>query len=216
VPPSEFIPIAEQSGLIVPIGAWVMDRACRDSLRLPGGETLGISVNVSIRQLTDGRFAEWLAKLLERTRFPASMLTLEVTESVLMDEVAPISTGFSRVRAQGVKVAIDDFGTGYSSLARLQGLPVDVIKLDRAFVAGVDVRAEARDMATAILHLSAAIGADMIAEGIETEAEAATLVDLGYTMAQGYLFGRPMPLADLSRLIATQPVTTLRSTWPAA
>jgi EAL domain-containing protein (putative c-di-GMP-specific phosphodiesterase class I) len=219
VPPSEFIPIAEQSGLIVPIGAWVMDRACRDTLRLPGGEQMGISVNVSIRQLTDGRFAEWLAKLLERTRLPASMLTLEVTESVLMDEIAPISTGFSRVRAQGVKVAIDDFGTGYSSLARLQGLPVDVIKLDRAFVTGVDVRAEARDMATAILHLSAAIGADMIAEGVETEAEAETLVDLGYTMAQGYLFGRPMPLADLSGLIAGQVLTTnggIRSKKPAA
>jgi diguanylate cyclase (GGDEF)-like protein len=219
VPPSEFIPIAEQSGLIVPIGAWVMDRACRDTVRLPGGDEMGISVNVSIRQLTGGRFAEWLAELLECTRLPASMLTLEVTESVLMDEIAPISTAFSRVRAQGVKVAIDDFGTGYSSLARLQGLPVDVIKLDRAFVAGVDVRVEARDMATAILHLSAAIGADMIAEGVETEAEAATLVDLGYSMAQGYLFARPMPVEDLSRLIASQVLTTpggMRSTSPAA
>ena len=161
-------------------------------------------MNVSIRQLTEGRFGEWLAKLLERTQLPASMLTLEVTESVLMDEIAPISTALHRVRAQGVKVAIDDFGTGYSSLARLQSLPVDVIKLDRAFVADVDVRAEARDMAIAILHLSAAIGADMIAEGVETEAEAATLVDLGYSMAQGYLFGRPMPIEDLSRLIASR------------
>jgi diguanylate cyclase (GGDEF)-like protein/PAS domain S-box-containing protein len=219
VSPAEFIPIAEQSGLIVPIGAWVMDRACRDTLRLPGRDAIGVSVNVSIRQLTDGRFGEWLAKLLERTRFPASMLTLEVTESVLMDEIAPISTAFARVRAQGVKVAIDDFGTGYSSLARLQRLPVDVIKLDRAFVADVDVRAEARDMAIAILHLSAAIGADMIAEGVETEAEAATLVDLGYSMAQGYLFGRPMPVEDLSTLLVRQTVATprgIRSTTPAA
>jgi diguanylate cyclase (GGDEF)-like protein/PAS domain S-box-containing protein len=220
VPPAEFIPIAEQSGLIVPIGAWIMDRACRDTFRLAAGDELGISVNVSIRQLTDGRFGEWLARLLERTQLPASMLTLEVTESVLMDEIAPISIAFDRVRAQGVKVAIDDFGTGYSSLARLQRLPVDVIKLDRAFVADVDVRAEARDMAIAILHLSAAIGADMIAEGVETEAEAATLIDLGYSMAQGYLFGRPMPVEDLSRRIASQRVAHsggLRaSTRPAA
>jgi diguanylate cyclase (GGDEF)-like protein/PAS domain S-box-containing protein len=219
VPPAEFIPIAEQSGLIIPIGAWVLDKACRDTLRLPGGDAVGISVNVSIRQLTDGHFGEWLAKLLERTRLPGSMLTLEVTESVLMDEIAPISSAFARVRAQGVKVAIDDFGTGYSSLSRLQRLPVDVIKLDRAFVTDVDVRAEARDMAIAILHLSAAIGADMIAEGVETENEAATLVDLGFTMAQGYLFGRPMPIEDLSALLIRQTVATprgIRSTTPAA
>jgi diguanylate cyclase (GGDEF)-like protein/PAS domain S-box-containing protein len=204
VPPAEFIPAAEQSGLIVPIGAWVMDRACRDTLRLRAEDDVGISVNVSIRQLSDGRFTEWLAELLERTHLPSRRLTLEVTESVLMDEVAPIGRAFDRLRAQGVKVAIDDFGTGYSSLARLQLLPVDVIKLDRAFVAGVDVRAEARDMATAILHLSAAIGADMIAEGVETEAEAATLVDLGFSMAQGYLFARPMPIQDLSRLLGSR------------
>jgi diguanylate cyclase (GGDEF)-like protein/PAS domain S-box-containing protein len=204
VPPAEFIPVAEQSGLIVPIGAWVMDRACRDTLLLESGHGMGVSVNVSIRQLSDGRFAEWLAELLERTRLPASALTLEVTESVLMDAIAPIGEAFERVRSQGVKVAIDDFGTGYSSLARLQALPVDVIKLDRAFVAGVDGRAAARDMATAILHLSAAIGADMIAEGVETDAEAATLIDLGYSLAQGYLFARPMPIEDLSGLLGAR------------
>jgi EAL domain-containing protein (putative c-di-GMP-specific phosphodiesterase class I) len=126
-----------------------------------------------------------------------------VTESALLDNIAPIRIAFDRLRSRGVKVSIDDFGTGYSSLARLQQLPVDVIKLDRTFVADVDVRAEARGMASAILHLSAAIGAGVVAEGVETEAEAATLLDLGYTAAQGYLFARPMPLADLtSRLCA--------------
>jgi EAL domain-containing protein (putative c-di-GMP-specific phosphodiesterase class I) len=128
-------------------------------------------------------------------------LTVEVTESVLMDEIAPIRNAFDRLRSIGVKVAIDDFGTGYSSLARLQGLPVDVIKLDRAFVAGVDVRRKARDMATAILHLSAAIGAGMIAEGVETEAEASTLVDLGYSVAQGFLFAQPLPIEGFTRLL---------------
>jgi EAL domain-containing protein (putative c-di-GMP-specific phosphodiesterase class I) len=120
-----------------------------------------------------------------------------------MDEIGPIRKAFDKVRHLGVKVAIDDFGTGYSSLARLQRLPVDIIKLDRAFVSDIDTRCEGRDMATAILHLSSAIGADMIAEGVETEAEAATLIDLGYAVAQGYLFAQPMPIEDLALLLRT-------------
>ena len=201
VSPLEFIPIAEQSGLIVPIGAWVMDRACRDTCLLEPSGGMEISVNVSIRQLAVVGFAEWLAEVLQQSGLAPSRLTVEVTESVLMDEIAPIREAFDLVRAIGVKVAIDDFGTGYSSLARLQGLPVDVIKLDRAFVAGVDVRREARDMAAGILHLSAAIGAVMIAEGVETEAEASTLVDLGYTVAQGFHFARPLPIEEFTRLL---------------
>jgi EAL domain-containing protein (putative c-di-GMP-specific phosphodiesterase class I) len=164
---------------------------------------MGIAVNVSIRQLAAGRFAEWLAELIGVTKLPASRLTVEVTESVLMDEIGPIRKSFDAVRHLGAKVAIDDFGTGYSSLARLQRLPVDIIKLDRAFVTHIDTRREARDMATAILHLSSAIGADMIAEGVETEAEAATLIDLGYSVAQGYLFAQPMPIEDLTLLLRT-------------
>lgn len=201
VQPSEFIPVAEQSGLIIPIGAWVMERACRDVLTLPGDQRIGIAVNVSIRQLTGGGFDEWIAHVLEQTGLPPSALTVEVTETVFMDEIAPIRNAFDALRGQGVKIAIDDFGTGFSSLARLQHLPVDIIKLDRAFVAGVDTRSEARDMATAILHLGLAIGATMIAEGVETEAEAATLVDLGYTTAQGFRFAPPMPIDELATLL---------------
>jgi EAL domain-containing protein (putative c-di-GMP-specific phosphodiesterase class I) len=203
IPPTTFIPIAEQSGLILAIGAWVMKRACRDTQLLQGCPHMEVAVNVSIRQLAEGRFAEWLAELIDVTELPASRLTVEVTETVLMDEIGPIRKAFDKVRHLGVKVAIDDFGTGYSSLARLQCLPVDIIKLDRAFVTDIDTRREARDMATAILHLGSAIGADMIAEGVESESEAATLIDLGYSVAQGYLFARPMPIEDLALLLRT-------------
>jgi diguanylate cyclase (GGDEF)-like protein/PAS domain S-box-containing protein len=198
VSPAEFIPIAEQSGLIVPIGQWVMNTACEDALTLQREHGVYVSVNVSARQLIGGGFTEWVDGVLERTGLSPRALTIEVTESALLDNISPIRVAFDRLRCRGVRVAIDDFGTGYSSLARLQHLPVDVIKLDRAFVAGVDVRAEARGMAAAILQLSDAIGAAIVAEGVETEAEAATLLDLGYTAAQGYLFARPMSIGDLT------------------
>jgi diguanylate cyclase (GGDEF)-like protein len=203
ISPAEFIPIAEQSGLIVPLGRWVMNTACRDVWSLQRDYGMDVSVNVSVGQLMGGGFADWVEEVLVRTRLPAHALTVEVTESALVDDIGPIRRAFDRLRSRGVKVAIDDFGTGYSSLARLQSLPVDVIKLDRAFVSSVDSRAEARNMAAAILQLSAAIGADMIAEGVETEAEAATLLDLGYTAAQGFLFATPMPVEELrARLCA--------------
>jgi EAL domain-containing protein (putative c-di-GMP-specific phosphodiesterase class I) len=165
ISPSEFIPVAERSGLIVPIGRWVMDTACKDMRPLRRDHGLYVAVNVSVRQLIAGGFAEWVEAALARSEMPASALTVEVTEGALMDEIDSVRVAFHRLRAHGVRVSIDDFGTGYSSLSRLQDLPIDVIKLDRAFVTDVDKRAEGRAMATAILQLSTAIGASIIAEG---------------------------------------------------
>src|SRR6202035_5355780 len=125
-------------------------------------------------------------------------LLMEVTESALMDDIAVTCAAFDSLRSRGVRLGIDDFGTGYSSLARLLRLPVDVIKLDRAFVTDIDSRVEARGMAAAVLQLSAAIGAETVAEGVETEAEAATLLDLGYTRAQGFLFAPAGSVDDLT------------------
>jgi diguanylate cyclase (GGDEF)-like protein/PAS domain S-box-containing protein len=198
VSPAAFIPIAERTGLIAPIGRWVMDTACNDARALLRDYGLSISINVSVRQFSGGRFAEWVEDVLDRTGLPPSALTVEVTEGAFMDDITMIRAALQRLRSRGVRVAIDDFGTGYSSLARLEVLPVDMIKLDRAFVTEIDVRPAARRMAAAILQISAAIGAGIVAEGVETEAEAATLRDLGYELGQGYLLARPMPIEALT------------------
>jgi diguanylate cyclase (GGDEF)-like protein len=198
IPPFDFIPIAERSGLIVPIGQWVMETSCTDMLPLQRDHGLYVSVNVSMRQFADRDGVDWLERTVSESGLPPSALMVEVTESALMDDVPTFRLAVDRLRSQGVRVALDDFGTGYSSLARLQVFPVDMIKLDRAFVRDVDSRPEARGMAAAILQMSAAIGAAIVAEGVETEAEAQTLMDLGYEVAQGYLLARPMPIDDLA------------------
>jgi diguanylate cyclase (GGDEF)-like protein/PAS domain S-box-containing protein len=210
IPPVDFIHVAEKSGLIVPIGQWVMRSACETMAPLHNECDVYIAVNVSVRQLVGDLFAAWVEDVLARTRLAPCALVVEVTETALMDDIGLVRSAFHRLRAQGVQVAIDDFGTGYSSLARLQRLPVDVIKLDRAFVTDVDTRPEARAMAAAILRVSGAIGARIVAEGIETEAEAATLLDLGYTAAQGYLFGRPMPIEDFRAQLISGKLTTAK------
>jgi EAL domain-containing protein (putative c-di-GMP-specific phosphodiesterase class I) len=178
-----------------------MNRACEDTTQLHPNHDLYVSVNVSVRQLMAGDFSAWLDGILGATGLPEAVLTIEVTESAFLDDLAAVRVAFERLRRRGVRIAIDDFGTGFSSLARLQHVPVDIIKLDRAFVIDVAERPEARRMAAAIYELSKAIGASIVAEGIETEAQASTLRGIGYEYAQGYLFARPMPLPQLHKLL---------------
>jgi EAL domain-containing protein (putative c-di-GMP-specific phosphodiesterase class I) len=154
-----------------------------------------------VGELTSGNLAAWVDHVLEHTALPHSALTVEVTESALLEDVPAIRRAFTALRRKGVRIAIDDFGTGYSSLARLEHLPVDIIKLDRAFVTDLGSRRQARAMAGAILSLSRALGVAMVAEGVETEEQAAILLDIGYESGQGYLFGRPMPLRQLRRMV---------------
>ncbi len=208
--PDEFIPVAEETGLIVPIGNWVVQETCRQIAQWrrngdPAG-LLPVSVNLSNKEFWHGGLLEHLDDTLAAAALEPQALVLEITEGVIMDNAHRAEALLDEMHQRGLPVHIDDFGTGYSSLARLQHLRIDVIKLDRAFVQQVDTRPEARAMAAAIFHVSTAIGATIVAEGVETEAEARTLLDLGYTSAQGYLFARPMPIDTLMGLVRSKGV----------
>jgi diguanylate cyclase (GGDEF)-like protein/PAS domain S-box-containing protein len=193
VPPDEFIPLAEESGLIVPIGAWVLETACRDAVAwsaMRGGEE-NVAVNVSAKQIEHGDFVAVLSAILERTGLPARRLELELTESTLFGNTPHMRETLESLRALGVRLTLDDFGTGYSTLAGLTHFSVDRLKIDRGFTANLDKAGNATIVA-AIVALAAALKLDVIAEGVETCEQLAFLMDKGCLLAQGFLCGRPM------------------------
>jgi diguanylate cyclase (GGDEF)-like protein len=206
VPPDDFIPLAEQTGLVGPIGRWVLDGACRQAAawRAEGIE-LGICVNVSAYQLGRQEFAADVKRALQESGIEPSSLTLEVTETTIMRDVAAACERLEEVKALGVRVAIDDFGTGYASLSHLQRMPVDLLKVDRSFVAALADGDQSRELLEAILGVAQALSLSVIAEGIETSAQMATIQEMGCDMAQGFLIGRPSPPEVLESL-----------TWPDA
>jgi diguanylate cyclase (GGDEF)-like protein len=192
ISPAGFIPIAEATGLIVPLGAWVLGRACADVAPL---EDLSLAVNVSAVQLRNADFADQVAAALDASGLPAERLVVELTESALMDDVDAARRAFSALRDLGVRVAIDDFGTGFSSLATLADLPVDLLKLDRSFVAAMSGSAPHAALVGGVVSLADRVGLPLVAEGVETEAQLEALRELGCAFAQGYHLGRPGPLA---------------------
>jgi len=194
VPPSEFIPLAEASGLITELGAWVLERACADVAPLP----LRVSVNVSAVQLRSTGFTAQVAGVLARTGLAPERLTLELTESVVVDDVAAVSEVFTALRTLGVRIAVDDFGTGFSSLASLAGLPVDALKLDRSFILAM---AEREALVAGVISLADRLGLPIVAEGIETPEQLAALRRLGCGYGQGFHLGRPAPLAAVASLV---------------
>ncbi|SFK54010.1 putative bifunctional diguanylate cyclase/phosphodiesterase [Geodermatophilus ruber] len=189
VPPLDFIPVAEESGLIQRVGEWVLARAVAQATRWSHIPDLRVWVNVSPHQLADAGLPERLAAQLHRAGLPGDRLGIEVTESALAD-VSRLAEVLGRIRALGVAIAIDDFGTGYSSLARLNALPVDVIKIDQMFVADLGT-ARGEAVVAGIVTLAHAIGAEVIAEGVETLPQLTTLSALGVDSACGYLLARP-------------------------
>jgi diguanylate cyclase len=191
----EFITLAEETGLIGPIGEWVLAESCRQLSewdRTTGTRRLGLNVNVSANQLRDESLIASVRRILRSTGIAPSRLTLEVTESVLLQDSAVAIERLDALRGLGVRIAIDDFGTGYSSLSYLQRLPVDSVKIDSSFVRDVASAPRAAAFVRAILELCTTIGLTTIAEGIETQAQAEVIHRLGCTLAQGYFYARPL------------------------
>jgi len=197
VPPLDFIPLAEESGLIVQIGRWVLLEACFYASRLRAllGRDLEIAVNVSARQLQHPEFLEHVESALERADLPPHLLTLELTESVLVASGERAEQQLAMLKDRGVKLALDDFGTGYASLAYLQRLPVDIVKIDRSFTAKIDTGAADLALLEGIVGLGKALGLQLVAEGIERIAQQGIVQELGCHGAQGFHFGRPAPAA---------------------
>jgi diguanylate cyclase (GGDEF)-like protein/PAS domain S-box-containing protein len=198
VPPDNFIPLAEDTGLIVPIGSWVLNTACRQikQWREKGLETGTVAVNLSGQQLQRGNLVETVKQALKESGLDASLLELEITESFLMDQADKAIGVLSELRALGVTLSIDDFGTGYSSLSYLKQLPINNLKIDKSFVRDIPQDPNDEAIARAIISLAGNLQLDVIAEGIETEEQLAFLRREGCELGQGYLFSPPIPAKD--------------------
>lgn len=202
ISPGEFIPVAEETRLIVDLGAWALRHACERAAAwcaTNGGGLPRLAINVSSRQFYGGFDAEFVESVLEETGFPSERLTLEMTESLLIEEDGRISATLDAFRKLGIGIAVDDFGTGYSALSYLRRFPVTTLKIDRAFVRDIETDPADAQLVESIVAMARALSITVIAEGVETEAQADLLRDMGCAYAQGYLFSKPMPAAEFER-----------------
>jgi EAL domain-containing protein (putative c-di-GMP-specific phosphodiesterase class I) len=200
IPPLTFIPLAEESGLIVPVGAWVLEQACCQAAAwIKGGLPIGrMAVNISARQLGQAGFMDGVRSALERSGLRPDCLELELTETVLMHNLGDCMSRLQGLRDLGVSVAIDDFGTGYSSLSYLQKLPVSRVKIDQSFVHGItDDSQDTLPLIRAIVDLAHGLGLTVLAEGVETERQFEALTAAGCDLVQGYLIHRPQPASQM-------------------
>jgi EAL domain-containing protein (putative c-di-GMP-specific phosphodiesterase class I) len=205
--PADFIRTAEETGAIVPIGAWVIREACEAGHRLRAASSahrdLCVNVNVSARQLATDDLVATVARALAETGTDPGLLCLELTETELIDDLPSYAATLAELERLGVRLAIDDFGAGYSSLRYLSRLPIKAVKLDRSFVGGLDaIDGGGAPILRAALSMAKAFGLTAVAEGVENPADADALLQMGYTLAQGYHFARPLPEPDAAALLA--------------
>jgi diguanylate cyclase (GGDEF)-like protein len=200
IAPDEFIPLSEETGLIVPIGRWVLQQACRDALRWPGH--VPVAVNVSAVQFARGALARDVEQALSDTGLPPRRLELEITETAMIKDPATVLSVLHQLRERGVRIALDDFGAGYSSLSHLRSFPFDQLKIDRSFVRDAPERADLRAIIRGVATIADGMGMRTTAEGVETAEQMAAVRELGCTSVQGYLLGRPMAAKAINALVA--------------
>jgi EAL domain-containing protein (putative c-di-GMP-specific phosphodiesterase class I) len=200
--PGEFISVAEDSGLIVPIGDWVLGEALRQAASWQSpGRPLSISINVSANQLSRTLFVERLRHLVEELAIDPSIIELEVTERVIIEGAGEARRTLDDLAALGVGIAIDDFGTGYSGLAYLKRLPIDTVKIDQSFVRDLTIDPDDAAIVTAIVAMARSLDVDVVAEGVETDEQLEELKRLGCRRGQGFLLARPMPASAVTRFL---------------
>ncbi|MEA2595548.1 MAG: hypothetical protein QOF01_2017 [Thermomicrobiales bacterium] len=206
IAPGEFLPLAEETGLILPIGWWVLGEACRQvrawQLAVPSAQSLAVGVNLSPRMFHHPRLAEEVARILAETGLDPACLKLEITEGVMMQDAADAVETLRRLKELGVQLAMDDFGTGYSSLAYLQHFPLDVLKIDRSFVSRLGIEGDGFAFVRTIIGLAKTLDLAVVGEGVETDEQREHLQALGSDQGQGYLFARPLPAAEMFGLLA--------------
>lgn len=203
ISPADFIPLAEETGLIIPIGEWVMQKACLQNtiLQKAGFDPLHISVNVSIKQLKQKNFTKTVTEAIEKSGINPQHLELEITESIFLEDIHAIITTLKELKETGLKLSMDDFGVGYSSFRYLKNIPLDVIKIDRSFVKDVTNQSKDAAIVTAIIAMAHTLNIKVIAEGVETEEQLAFLYSKKCDEMQGFLLSKPLPIDELTRFL---------------
>ncbi|MCF7980811.1 MAG: EAL domain-containing protein, partial [Pseudomonadales bacterium] len=216
--PLEFISLAEETGQILELGEWVMKTACKQlkSWLDRGIPPMRVAVNLAARQLDNGDIVERVAATIIETGLPPELLELEITESTIMENAEKVIVTLDQLKTMGIKLAVDDFGTGYSSLSYLKRFPIDLLKIDRAFVSDITTNKVDADIVTTIIALSHSLNVKVIAEGVETEEQKALLAREGCDSMQGYLFGKPVPPDEFERLFLKEKISKASQLQPAA